>query len=992
MTGGTGGAIVRFLNVLIIILIITVFLLPFQVSAANVLQTKFITVPDFDKVHQALDYVTGVMVASGGDFWIADRTPNAIAHNWWGGGKTEGIIDMGLKKFDEVAEAPAVGYQTDVVVQEGHTYVTSSPEKGMYGKFYIDDIVRPGDRPGLTVTEFSIRYTYQPDGSRNLVTSAAVSPPVTPPVVVPPPSTGGSTAGTVLPGNGLYENYRGSPDIGGDVRMNYWHGQTFTTLANHQVSSVKLLAYRIGNPGTLIVSLRAVNSSGHPTGSDLASGSTSGDTLPLSQSGEWREITFYPPVNLTAGTKYAIVARAPGGGGGNAVRWQTDSTAPDYTGGNRESSGDSGANWQSDFNSDYLFEILGPLQGSTQAGNVTGTGGGAGGILPPVTGGTTSTGTVQPPVNIPTGQQGSVKWKLKLNELGFDLANPAIGPDGTIYVSMAVGAAYSSGILYAVDPAGTKKWEYKPGSTIGDPIVGDDGTIYVIAGSSIHAVTTAGTKKWEWKSDPYAGLCNLALGAGGTLYTGQCASGEYRRTVFAINPGGTTLWKFVPDCNTQAIAVGKNGEVYVFGSLSGVTKLTALSAANGSVLWTNTSIRTGSIRPGMAIGDDGTIYIASAGYSIYNSKTGIIAINPGNGIQKWEYALPDAPGIPCVGADGTVYTWAGTVYAISRDGQLKWKAGDFGASGYAYSIALAQDGTIYCLRFYGAADGNWSLTALDSAGALKWKVEVPDGGGSPAIGQDGTVYVAGGGNISAVQGASPLAPSSWPRATADNRNTRRIGTSPGTFTGTGSGTGTGTGTSTTTTTTTVTGTRLVAESRTASPGDTVLVPVRLEGAQGIGSLGFTISYNPAVIQYIKADKGAVMPADASFVPNSPQQGTVILAYATSGAINGSGTAAQLEFKATGTQGSQSALTLSEITATGSGGAQVGVSASNGQVTIGQKIKGDGTGDGQVTVLDALMALKMYVKALTENLVLDVNGDGKVTPEDARQILKMAKPK
>ena len=176
------------------------------------------------------------------------------------------------------------------------------------------------------------------------------------------------------------------------------------------------------------------------------------------------------------------------------------------------------------------------------------------------------------------------------------------------------------------------------------------------------------------------------------------------------------------------------------------------------------------------------------------------------------------------------------------------------------------------------------------------------------------------------------------------------------------------------------------------PGDTVLVPVRLENAQGIGSLGFTLSYNPAIIQYIKADKGAVIPTDATFVPNSPQQGTIILAYATSGNINGSGTAAQLEFKALGAQGSQSAITLSEVAATSSGGGQVTVSPSNGQVTVGQKIKGDGNGDGQVTVLDALMALKMYVKAMVESLALDVNSDGKVTPEDARQILKMAKPK
>jgi len=470
---------VRSYIVLTIALLITVSLLPFQAAAADMLPTKFVTVLDFDKVHQALDYVTGGMVPSGGDFWIADRTPNAVAHNWEGGGNTEGIIDMGLKKFDEVTEAPATGYQTDAVAQGGHTYVTSSPGKGRYGKFYIDDILRAGDRPGLTITEFSIRYAYQPNGSRNLVTSTAQPPPPPPSgcnwtgtwdtydvpslggkyldtlyfqqvgnqltvtyknytyrkivgtisgniltgtwgdsppytqgiiditmstdcnsitgrwrwpssagwegtwvgtrqsVVLPPqpPTGGGTTSGGTIPaGGGLYENYRGSPDVGGDVRMNYWHGQTFTALSGHPIGGVKLMAYRIGYPGSLIVSIRATDAGGHPAGPDLATGSTGGDTLPVSLPGEWREITFPQSLSLTAGSRYAIVARAPGGGGGNAVKWMTDSTAPDYTGGNRESSGDSGASWQSDFNSDYLFEIWGTSSDSgTGPGTDTGT-------------------------------------------------------------------------------------------------------------------------------------------------------------------------------------------------------------------------------------------------------------------------------------------------------------------------------------------------------------------------------------------------------------------------------------------------------------------------------------------------------------------------------------------------------------------------------------------------------------------------------------------
>jgi hypothetical protein len=127
------------------------------------------------------------------------------------------------------------------------------------------------------------------------------------------------------------------------------------------------MAYRIGNPGSLIVSLRATDTNGHSTGADLISGTTSGDTLPLATTGEWHEVGFPSSYNLTGGMKYAIVVRVPGGGGGNVVKWLHDSTSPDYNTGNRESSGDSGATWQTDLSADYLFEVLGAPSGSAQS-------------------------------------------------------------------------------------------------------------------------------------------------------------------------------------------------------------------------------------------------------------------------------------------------------------------------------------------------------------------------------------------------------------------------------------------------------------------------------------------------------------------------------------------------------------------------------------------------------------------------------------------------
>ena len=52
--------------------------------------------------------------------------------------------------------------------------------------------------------------------------------------------------------------------------------------------------------------------------------------------------------------------------------------------------------------------------------------------------------------------------------------------------------------------------------------------------------------------------------------------------------------------------------------------------------------------------------------------------------------------------------------------------------------------------------------------------------------------------------------------------------------------------------------------------------------------------------------------------------------------------------------------------------------------------GDGNGDGRITAVDALIALKMFVGLKTEDLVLDMDGDGRVTPDDARRLLTLAR--
>jgi hypothetical protein len=122
---------------------------------------------------------------------------------------------------------------------------------------------------------------------------------------------------------------------------------------------VRLKLYRVDSPGTLTVNIRATDESGHPTGEDLCSGTTDGDTLTTNVSGEWREITLGAGYLLVADTKYAIVIRVLGGDENNQILWLLDYSSPTYVGGCLESSVDSGDNWESQLDSVCMFEEWG---------------------------------------------------------------------------------------------------------------------------------------------------------------------------------------------------------------------------------------------------------------------------------------------------------------------------------------------------------------------------------------------------------------------------------------------------------------------------------------------------------------------------------------------------------------------------------------------------------------------------------------------------------
>jgi large repetitive protein len=115
---------------------------------------------------------------------------------------------------------------------------------------------------------------------------------------------------------------------------------------------------------------------------------------------------------------------------------------------------------------------------------------------------------------------GSLIWRVAI-KWGSE-SNPAIGPDGTIYV----GESY----YYAINPNGTIRWSYNVGGAIhwSSPSLSQDGIIYFgvwtgdgTQGGDILALNSNGTLRWRQRIDWHACVDgSTAISEDGTVYIG----------------------------------------------------------------------------------------------------------------------------------------------------------------------------------------------------------------------------------------------------------------------------------------------------------------------------------------------------------------------------------------------------------------------------------------------------------------------------------------
>lgn len=194
-------------------------------------------------------------------------------------------------------------------------------------------------------------------------------------------------------------------------------------------------------------------------------------------------------------------------------------------------------------------------------------------------------------------------------------------------------------------------------------------------------------------------------------------------------------------------------------------------------------------------------------------------------------------------------------------------------------------------------------------------------------------------------------------------------------------------------------TTLSADTVRASAGETVTVPVRLEGNPGFTNFAVSMEYDKEQLTLVSlntesTDGNACL--CGSLIAGNPEwkmeEGTAngYLAGASAEVITGDGILFTATFRlAVDFSGSATVKPVVHYLRNGgeAGFADVTVTAKAG--SISNYIPGDVNDDGEVTLEDAMMTYNASIGLIKENDRMDINQDGEITLVDAMTIYNLS---
>jgi len=354
-------------------------------------------------------------------------------------------------------------------------------------------------------------------------------------------------------------------------------------------------------------------------------------------------------------------------------------------------------------------------------------------------------------IQVPVREVARLAWLRRLDGFVSNRA-PTIGPDGTIYAS-------SSAQFWAIGSDGAEKWSAPTGYFV--PAITADGALHF--GTS--KLDLSGATVWRFSE---AGRLQFpVLSPTGILYAMK-REGDVVALLAVDATDGELLWEYRTTARPPVFswpALGGQGTIY-FSVPEGILHAVA---PDGDLIWSSRPGGILSLAVSPIVATDGTIYLGSLDHHLY-------ALSPEDGRLRWSLDLGyEVQASAALGEDGTIYQTAGPmVYAISPEGEVRWSWTTDLAFPATGSPVVASNGTVY-------VGDRRGLLAIGPGGELLWDFSTELAvDAAPAIGLDGTVYVAAGDStlyaIRELEGGNGgFDASPWPVWRGNRRNTGRAG-------------------------------------------------------------------------------------------------------------------------------------------------------------------------------------------------------------------------